>query len=233
MLIGMTEATRKIAASATRTAVPPTMSGTPGRHGRAEDHEQRQRRQRQRDDLAPLEVGLRHGLHVAVEGGPAGQLDRQARRLVQALAQDRQRLRANRRAAGRGRRCRRPCGGRPRPAAGATRCETTRATCGAPAMSATAAAAAPSKAGVPASMVGLSKTMTSADGGAPSSRPRRAFARADSRSSRMNPPALRRPGTCGASGRAASTTAPTQRRPTARGARRTGRDGRRGSRSSS
>ena len=64
-----------------------------GRDGRAEDHEQRQRGERERDDLAPLEVGLGHGLHVAVEGGSAGQLDRQARRLVQALAQDRQRLR--------------------------------------------------------------------------------------------------------------------------------------------
>ena len=29
MLIGVTDATRKMAASATRTAVPPTMSGTP------------------------------------------------------------------------------------------------------------------------------------------------------------------------------------------------------------
>ena len=65
----------------------------PGRDQRAEDEEERERRQRQRHELAPLQVGLGDGLDVAVEGRAAGQLDRQARRLVQSVAEDRQGLR--------------------------------------------------------------------------------------------------------------------------------------------
>ncbi len=54
-----------------------------GRHDGAEDEEQRQRRQRQRDDLAPLQVLLGHRLDVAVERRTAGELDLEARRLAQ------------------------------------------------------------------------------------------------------------------------------------------------------
>ena len=61
-----------------------------GRHDRAEHQQQRERRERQRDDLAALEVALADCLDVAVEGRAAGQLDRQARRLAEALAEDRQ-----------------------------------------------------------------------------------------------------------------------------------------------
>ena len=50
-----------------------------GRHHRPEDDQQRERRQRQRDQLAPPQVGLGHGLDVAVERRPAGQLDVEAR----------------------------------------------------------------------------------------------------------------------------------------------------------
>ena len=90
MLIGVTDATRKIAASATTTAVPPTTSGTPAATARPEDDQQREGGQRQRDELAAPQVRLRHGLDVAVERRAAGQLDRQAGRLVEPLAQDRQ-----------------------------------------------------------------------------------------------------------------------------------------------
>ena len=62
------------------------------RDQRTEDEDQRQRRQRQRDDLAPLQVGLGDGLDVAVEGGPAGQFDIEPGRRSQALAKDRQRV---------------------------------------------------------------------------------------------------------------------------------------------
>ena len=98
-------------------------------------------------------------------------------------------------------------------------CDTTRATCGALGMSRIAPAAAASKAGVPASSVGLLKTMTSADGGTPSSDSSSVLARADSRSSRMNPPALSWPGTCGANGMATSRSA--THAPTTHHARRT------------
>ena len=59
---------------------------------RPEDDDERQRRQRQRDELAPSEVGLGHGLDVAVEGRTAGQRDIEPGRLVESLAQDRQRI---------------------------------------------------------------------------------------------------------------------------------------------
>ncbi len=98
---------------------------------------------------------------------------------------------------------------------GWSRCDTTPATCGAVGTSRMASAAASSNAGVPAVSVGLEKTTTSADGGAPSPTSRTAFARADSRSSRMKPPADSAPGTCGASGKAtrmSSAHAPTTRR---------------------
>jgi hypothetical protein len=88
----------------------------------------------------------------------------------------------------------------------------TRTTWGAVGTSRIALAAADSNAGVPASRVGLLKTTTSADGGAPSSVSRSVFARADSRSSRMNPPALRTPGARGANGiatRSSAAQAPT------------------------
>ncbi len=59
MLIGMTEAIRKTPASATSTLAPPTTSGTPGRDERPEDEQQRERGERQRDELAALQVVLR------------------------------------------------------------------------------------------------------------------------------------------------------------------------------
>ena len=90
MLIGMSEATTKIAASATTTAAPPTASGTPGGDQRAEHEDQRERGQRQRDDLAPAQVRLRDGLDVAVEGRAAGELDVERGRRSEALVQDRQ-----------------------------------------------------------------------------------------------------------------------------------------------
>ena len=165
MLIGMTEATTKMPARATITAAPPTTSGTPAATTEPNTTMQRQRRQRQRDELAPPEVGLGHGLDVAVEGRAAGQLDRRARARRGAARAGSAAHRANRRAAGRGRRCRRRCGGRPRPGAatgGATRPGRRAARSGRRGSRRRAAA---SKAGVPASSVGLLKTMTSADGG--------------------------------------------------------------------
>jgi hypothetical protein len=53
MLIGISDATTKIPARATMTAAPPTISGTPAADQRTEDEDQGERRQRQRDDLAP------------------------------------------------------------------------------------------------------------------------------------------------------------------------------------
>ena len=176
-------------------------------HQRTEDEDQGERRQGQRDDLAPAQVRFGDGLDVAVEGGPAGQLDVEPGRRPQALAQDRQRI---------GRIVRRQVeeddvvGGvavarRSGAATGGARRRGRRA--GAVPTSRIASAAATSNAGVPASSVGLEKTTTSADGGAPSSVSRSALARADSRSSRMNPPALSWPGTCGANGSAISSRA--------------------------
>ncbi len=56
-----------------------------GRHDRTEHEQERNRRQRQRDDLAPLEVRLRHVLDVAVERRPAGDLDADPGRVGEAL----------------------------------------------------------------------------------------------------------------------------------------------------
>ena len=84
------------------------------RRDRRSEHDQEgQRRERQRDDLAPAEVRLGHRLHVAVEGRAAGELDVEAGRRVEALAEDRQRLG---RVVGRqvGNTMSWPCGGRPR-----------------------------------------------------------------------------------------------------------------------
>ena len=98
-------------------------------------------------------------------------------------------------------------------------------------MSARLAAAADSNAGVPASSVGLEKTTTRADGGTPSSVPRSAFARADSRSSRMKPAGAQRARDLWRERQGhAAAAAPRPRRPTTRGARRTGPGVRRGSR---
>ena len=82
MLIGVTLATRKIAASATTTAAPPTTSGHRRRDDRAEHDQQRQRRQRQRDRLAPTQVRFGDRLDVAVERRPAGEARPRARRGV-------------------------------------------------------------------------------------------------------------------------------------------------------
>jgi hypothetical protein len=60
------------------------------RDQRSEDDQQRQGREGQRDDLASLEVALADVLHVTVERRPAGELDSQARRVTQALTEDRQ-----------------------------------------------------------------------------------------------------------------------------------------------
>ena len=81
-----------------------------------------------------------------------------------------------------------------------------RTTPGASGTWAIAAAAAVSNAGVPAVSVGLWSTTTTADGGVFSSSWRRALARADSRSSRMKPPARSAPTTRGARGSASSRT---------------------------
>ena len=64
-----------------------------GRHEGPEDEEQGEGRQRQGDELAALEVALADRLDIAVERRPAGQLHRQARRLAEAFAQDRQGVR--------------------------------------------------------------------------------------------------------------------------------------------
>ena len=59
------------------------------RDDRPEHDEKRQRGQRQRDDLAALEVPLADALDIAVEGGTTGELDGQARCLLEPLAKDR------------------------------------------------------------------------------------------------------------------------------------------------
>jgi hypothetical protein len=75
MLIGVTDAIPKIAASATTTAAPPVASGSAAA---TSDPNTSRRGQRQRDQLALAEVGLRHLLDVAVERRPTGQLDVEA-----------------------------------------------------------------------------------------------------------------------------------------------------------
>ena len=93
MLIGVSEATTKIPASATMTAAPPTTSGTPAATSEPNTNTSAKRRQRQRHELAAAQVGFRDGLDVAVEGRATRQLDGQPGRVMDALAQDRQRLR--------------------------------------------------------------------------------------------------------------------------------------------
>ena len=56
-----------------------------GGDDRSEHEQERDRRQGQRDDLAPLEVRFRHVLDVAVERRPAGDLDSQPGRVGEAL----------------------------------------------------------------------------------------------------------------------------------------------------
>ena len=58
---------------------------------RSEDDQQGDRRQRQRDHLAPSQVGLRDRLDVAVERGAAGQLDVEAGRMGQSRGNSGQR----------------------------------------------------------------------------------------------------------------------------------------------
>ena len=177
-----------------------------GRDHRAEHQQQGQRRQRERDDLASPQVRLGHGLDVAVERRATGQLHRQGRTPAGGARAGSAGRRASRRPAGRGRRRRRRCGRRPRPGAAQAGARRPGRRAARSAMSRVASAAAASNAGVPAVSVSLLRTMTSADGGAPSSVPRSALARADSRSSRMKPPALSCPLTRGASGTATTST---------------------------
>ena len=132
MLIGVTDATRKIAASATSTAAPPTTSGTPAATSDPKTISSASAASGREMSSLRRRSASRHRLDVAVERRPAGQLDRRARAPARRRSrEDRQRRRASRRAAGRGRRCRRRCGRRPRPGAAGGACETTRATCGA------------------------------------------------------------------------------------------------------
>ena len=71
MLIGVTLATTKMTASATSTAAPPTTSGTPAATTEPNTSSRARAGERQRDDLAPAEVGLGDRLDVAVERGAA------------------------------------------------------------------------------------------------------------------------------------------------------------------
>ena len=169
---------------------------------RPEHEDQREGRQRQRDQLAALQVGLGHRLDIAVERrarrrsarsgpGPGGGARRRPGW-----------RRASRRAGGRGRRCRTRCDRRPRPGEGRASCDRTRVTCGAPATSPVAAAMAARHSGVPAVNVSEVYRRTKADASTPSWSCSTCFALADSRSSRMKPPADRAPGARGASGRA-------------------------------
>ena len=194
MLIGVMPATTKIAARATSTAAPPTASGTRRGDDRSEHEQQRDRRERQRDELAAAEVGLGHGLDVAVERGAAGELD----------------LEPGRRGASRSRIPGRAAG----ESSGGSRQEDD--VVGGVAVGRDLARAErvrqdpddvrrlgdvgrsrrPRRSRTPAcrpSAVGLWSTTTTADGGVLSSSWRRALARADSRSSRMKPPARSAP----------------------------------------
>ena len=215
MLIGVNWATTKIAAIATRTLDPPTTSGTPGRDQRSEDDQQRQGREGQRDDLASLEVALADVLHVTVERRPAGELDSQARRVTQALTEDRQ---------GVGRVVRgqveqhdvvcRVAVGRDLARLEQVRHDADHV------RSRWDVAHRRSGRGLelgPAGRerVGVERPPPGRTAATPSSCSRRALARADSRSSRMKPPARRASGACGAKGNAsrisAAHTATTRR----------------------
>ena len=194
MLIGVRLATRKIAASATTTAAPPTTSGTRRGDDRAEDEQQRDRGQRQRDDLAPAEVGLRDRLDVAVERRAAGQLDLEPGRLAEPLADPGQGRRRIVRARSTGRRCRRRCGRRSRPGAGSgcgARSGRRTARRGRAAIAVGRRRLERGRAGGRAvAVVGRRRPPTA---GSPAPSWRSAFARADSRSSRMKPPARSTP----------------------------------------
>ena len=165
------------------------------RHHRAEHEQQGQGRERQRDQLAPSEVGLGDGLDVAVERGAAGQPDLEAGRLVERGAQARAAPSANRRRAGPGGRCRRRCGRRRDTWRVESVCGRTPRTYGAPA----ARRRSPPQR--------RPRTPAHRRAPSPSGRRRRppprrrrsrsragAFACADSRSSRMKPPDAQRGG---------------------------------------
>ena len=233
MLIGMTEATTKMP----RQRDDDRRAADDQRHARgderAEDDRQGERRQRQRDDLAPPQVRLGDGLDVAVERRPAGQLDVEARAPAAGARAGSAARRASRPAAGRGRRCRRRCGRRPRPGAATRRCETTRATCGARRRRrAIAAAAAASNAGVP----GLERRAARRRRRAPTAATPELGLEERLGPGRFEVVEDEPAGAELARGPAARTGArpgagrPTRRRPTTRDARRSGRGARRGSR---
>ena len=78
MLIGVTDATTKIAARATSDGRAADDERHAGRDERAEDEQQGERGQRQGDELASLQVALADRLDVAVERWAAGELDLEA-----------------------------------------------------------------------------------------------------------------------------------------------------------
>ena len=145
-------------------------------------------------------------LDVAVERRAAARPDGEAGDLVERGRGPRGSRPASRRAGGRGRRCRTPCGRRRRPGSGRGRAAGSRVTCGAPATSRVAASTAACHSGVPAVSVSEVYRRTNAEASTPSSSWSTCFARADSRSSRMKPPADSAAGACGANGSAASRT---------------------------
>ena len=75
MLIGITDATMKIPASATSTDGAADRERHARRDEAAEHEQQGERGERQRDQLRPLEVALGDRLDVAVERRAAGDLD--------------------------------------------------------------------------------------------------------------------------------------------------------------
>ena len=76
MLIGITDATRKIPASATSTDGAADRERHARRDEAPEHEQQRERGERQRDELGALQVALGHRLDVAVERGPAARSGR-------------------------------------------------------------------------------------------------------------------------------------------------------------
>ena len=185
---------------------PADREGDAGRHERAEHQEQGDRRERQRDHLASTQVLFRDALDIAVECRSAGQRHLQPGCRAEPFLEDRDGVRASRRAAGRAARRRMRCGRRPtpgvvRPGATGRRRRGERRGCRAwPAPRRARRPACPLR----ACRCGRPRRGPTAAARAPSSR--RAFARADSRSSRMNPPADRTLGARGANGSAASRT---------------------------